>query len=79
MAAPTPCVVTITVEWLGQHKQGVYDFSVVREYDHVVAEAKREGKEVHMARVHSICVEKNYQWRKGSPRRTRPPDGQTSL
>ena len=79
MAAPTPCVVTITVEWLGQHKQGVYDFSVVREYDHVVAEAKREGKEVHMARVHGICVEKNYQWRKGSPRRTRPPDGQTSL
>ena len=33
-------------EWLGQHKQGVYDFSIVREYDDVVAEAKREGKEV---------------------------------
>ena len=56
-------------EWLGQHKQGVYDFSVVREYDDFVAEAKREGKEVHMARVHGICVEKNYQLPKGSPGR----------
>jgi len=56
-------------EWLGQHKQGVYDFSVIREYDDVVAEAKREGKEVHMARVHGICVEKNYQLPKGSPGR----------
>ena len=56
-------------EWLGQHKQGVYDFSIVREYDEVVAEAKREGKEVHMARVHGICVEKNYQLPKGSPGR----------
>ena len=56
-------------EWLGQHKQGVYDFSIVREYDDVVAEAKREGKEVHMARVHGICVEKNYQLPKGSPGR----------
>ena len=56
-------------EWLGQHKQGVYDFSIIREYDDVVAEAKREGKEVHMARVHGICVEKNYQLPKGSPGR----------
>ena len=56
-------------EWLGQHKQGVYDFSVIREYDDVVAEAKRERKEVHMARVHGICVEKNYQLPKGSPGR----------
>ena len=56
-------------EWLGQHKQGVYHFSIVREYDDVVAEAKREGKEVHMARVHGICVEKNYQLPKGSPGR----------
>ena len=53
-------------EWLGQHKQGVYDFSVIREYDDVVAEAKREGKEVHMARVHGICVEKNYQLPRGA-------------
>ena len=42
---------------------------VIRDYDDVVAEAKREGKEVHMARVHGICVEKNYQLPKGSPGR----------
>ena len=47
-------------EWLGQHAAGVYDFSVVREYDDVVREAKRNGTEVHMARIHGICVEKNY-------------------
>eukprot|EP00435_Cladocopium_sp_Y103_P072067 s345_g39.t1 len=46
---------SMRTEWLGQHKQGVYDFSVVREYDDVVNEARREGKEVHMARVHGIC------------------------
>ena len=56
-------------KWLGQRKQGVYDFSVVREYDDVVNEAKREGKEVHMARVHGICVEKNHQLPKESPGR----------
>ena len=56
-------------EWLGQHAAGVYDFSVVREYDDVVAEAKKSGKEVHMARIHGICVEKNYQLPKGHPNR----------
>jgi len=34
-----------------------------------VNEAKREGKEVHMARIHGICVEKNYQLPKGDPKR----------
>ena len=56
-------------EWLGQHAAGVYDFSVVREYDDVVREAKRNGTEVHMARIHGICVEKNYQLPKGNPSR----------
>ena len=56
-------------EWLGQHAAGVYDFSVVREYDDVVREAKSKGTEVHMARVHGICVEKNYQLPAGSPSR----------
>ena len=56
-------------EWLGQHAAGVYDFSVVREYDDVVREAKKNGTEVHMARVHGICVEKNYQLPKGNPSR----------
>ena len=37
-------------EWLGRHKQGVYDFSVVREYDDAVRDAKKNGTEVHMAR-----------------------------
>ena len=52
-------------EWLGQHAAGVYDFSVVREYDDVVREAKRSCKEVHMARIHGICVEKNFQLPQG--------------
>eukprot|EP00435_Cladocopium_sp_Y103_P031652 s4552_g8.t1 len=56
-------------EWLGQHAAGVYDCSMVREYDDVVAEAKRTGKEVHMAHVHGICVEKNFQLPKGHPTR----------
>lgn len=56
-------------EWLGQHEAGVYAFSVVREYDDVVAEAKKAGKEVHMARIHGICVEKNFQLPKGHPNR----------
>ena len=56
-------------EWLGQHAAGVYDFSIVREYDDVVREAKANKTEVHMARVHGICVEKNYQLPAGSPSR----------
>ena len=56
-------------EWLGQHAAGVYDFSVVREYDDVVREAKKNGTEVHMARIHGICFEKNYQLPKGNPSR----------
>ena len=56
-------------EWLGQHAVGVYDFSVVREYDDVVREAKQSGKEVHMARIHGICVEKNFQLPQGHPNR----------
>ena len=56
-------------EWLGQRAAGVYDFNVVREYDDVVREAKKNGTEVHMARIHGICVEKNYQLPKGNPSR----------
>ena len=36
----------------------------------VVAEAKRDKKEVHMARVHGICVKKNYQLPEGNPGET---------
>lgn len=42
---------------------------MVREYDDVVKEAKTKGKEVHMARIHGICVGKNYQLPKGNPSR----------
>eukprot|EP00435_Cladocopium_sp_Y103_P040038 s2308_g10.t2 len=56
-------------EWKGQRDAGVYDFTVIREYDEVVKEAKRKKEEVHMARIHGICVEKNHQLPKGDPRR----------
>ena len=45
-------------EWKGQWTAGVYDFKVVREYDDVLKEASDKGEEIHMARVHGICVEK---------------------
>ena len=54
-------------EWKGLRDQGVFDFSMVREYDEVVAEAKKNKKEIHMARVHGIRVEKNYQPPEGNP------------
>ena len=56
-------------EWKGLRDQQVFDFSMVREYDDVVAEAKKDKKEVHMARVHGICVEKNYQLPESDPGR----------
>ena len=56
-------------EWKGLRDQEVFDFSMVREYDDVVAEAKKNKKEVHMARVHGKCVEKNYQLPEGDPGR----------
>ena len=46
------------------------------------AEAKKSKKEVHMARVHGICVEKNYQLSEDNPRskvqRKRRSTGQPS-
>ena len=56
-------------EWRGLNDQGVFDFSIVHENDDVVAAAKKNGKEIHMARVHGICVEKNYQLPQGNPSR----------
>ena len=46
-------------EWKGQWTADVYDFKTVREYDDVVKEAYKNGEEIHMARVHGICVEKH--------------------
>ena len=52
-------------EWKGQWTADVYDFKTVREYDDVVREAYKIGEEIHMARVHGICVEKTF----GTPQR----------
>lgn len=43
----------------GQWSADVYDFKNVREYDDVVREASKQGEEIHMARVHGICVEEH--------------------
>ena len=56
-------------EWKGLRDQEVFDFTMVREYNDVVAEAKKNKKEVHMARVHGICFEKNYQLSEDNPGR----------
>ena len=56
-------------EWKGLWDQGVFDFSVVREYDDVVAEAKAKKQQVHMARVHGLIYEKNFQLKESDPAR----------
>ena len=56
-------------EWAGHRDSGVYDFTVVREHDDIVRQAKETGVEIHLARVHGICVEKNYQLPKPGSRR----------
>ena len=45
----------------GLWDQEVFDFTTTREYDDVVAEAKKKGEKIHMARVHGLIYEKNYQ------------------
>ena len=55
-------------EWKGQWTAEVYDFKMVREYDDVVREANK-GEEIHMARVHGICVEKHSELPKDDKRR----------
>ena len=56
-------------EWKGLWEQEVFDFSQTREYDDVVNEAKRKGQKVHMARVHGLIYEKNYQLKEADPAR----------
>jgi hypothetical protein len=46
-------------EWNGLREQGVFDFSVIREHDDLKREARVEGKEIHLARVHGLIYEKN--------------------
>ena len=47
----------------------VFDFTTTREYDDVVAEAKKKGEKVHMARIHGLIYEKNYQLKEDDPAR----------
>ena len=56
-------------EWKGLWEQEVFDFSQTREHDDVVNEAKRKGQKVHMARVHGLIYEKNYQLKEDDPAR----------
>ncbi|CAE7949193.1 unnamed protein product [Symbiodinium sp. KB8] len=56
-------------EWKGLWEQEVFDFSQTREYDDVVNEAKKKGQKVHMARVHGLIYEKNYQLKEDDPAR----------
>ena len=54
-----PKAMEAITEWAGQRNSGVYDFTV----------AKETGIEVHLGRVHGVCVEKNYQLQELDPRR----------
>ncbi|OLP93893.1 hypothetical protein AK812_SmicGene24167 [Symbiodinium microadriaticum] len=57
-------------EWKGLWDQEVFDyFSQTREYDDVIKEAKKKGEKVHMARVHGLIYEKNYQLKEDDPAR----------
>ena len=56
-------------EWKGLWDQEVFDFSQTREYDDVVNEAKKKGQRVHVARVHGLIYEKNYQLKEDDPRK----------
>ena len=56
-------------EWQGHWDQDVYDFSIVREHDDVANEARRTGSKVHMARVHGLIYEKNFQLKEDNPQR----------
>ena len=47
----------------------MFDFSQTQEYDEVVNEAKKKGQKVHMARVHGLIYEKNYQLKEDDPAR----------
>ena len=56
-------------EWGGLWGQDTFDGSWIREHDEVVATSKAKKQEVHLARVHGICVEKNYQLPKRDKKR----------
>ena len=45
-------------EWDRLSAKGTWNIASVREWRDVAAEAKRDGKTVHVGRVFGICVEK---------------------
>ena len=65
----SPTVEAMKKEWQGLIDQGVFDLSEIRKYHDVVCDAKRKGEEVHMARAHSIIVEKHPQLAENDPKR----------
>jgi hypothetical protein len=48
----------IKAEWGRLRAKRVWDIASVREWNNVAAEARREGKEIHVGRLFGICVEK---------------------
>ncbi|CAL1138023.1 unnamed protein product [Cladocopium goreaui] len=53
-------------EWLGQHKQGVYDFSIIREYDAVGRSKTRRKRSPHGTSSRHLC-RKELSATKGEP------------
>ena len=47
----------VEAEWAKLRKQDCWDERNVREYDDVRDRCRRQGKSVHFARLHDICVE----------------------
>jgi hypothetical protein len=59
----------LQAEWDKLRRQGVWDEKRVRPWDEVAAEARREGRTVHVGRIFEICVEKNSELPASDPRR----------
>ena len=56
-------------EWDKLRRQGVWDEKRVRPWNEVAAEARKEGRSVHVGRIFEICVEKNSELPASDPRR----------
>ncbi len=52
-------------EWAALKQQKVWNLLIVREKSEVIAEARKQEKEVQFGRVHGICVEKNFELPEG--------------
>ena len=55
--------------WKGVWDQEVFDFSKTREYDDIANEAKHKEEKIHMAPVHGLIHERNYQLKENDPAR----------